>query len=70
MVRTPPSNGRGACSIPSQGAKIPHASAKKPKYKNRSNDFPGGTLDKNPPANAGHTGLIPGPGRSHTPWSK
>ena len=27
--------------------------------------FPGGTVDKNPPANAGDTGLIPGPGRSH-----
>ena len=28
-------------------------------------DFPGGTGDKNPPANAGNTGSIPGPGRSH-----
>ena len=29
------------------------------------------TLDmvKNPPANAGDTGSIPGPGRSHMPWS-
>ena len=27
--------------------------------------FPGGTLDKNPPANAGDTGSIPGPGRSY-----
>ena len=26
-------------------------------------DFPGGTVDKNLPANAGDTGLIPGPGR-------
>ena len=24
---------------------------------------------KNPPANAGDMGLIPGPGRSHMPWS-
>ena len=31
--------------------------------------FPGGTVVKNPPANAGDTGLIPGPGRSHMPWS-
>ena len=38
--------------------------------KNRSKDFPGGTLDKNLPANAGDTGLVPGPGRSHTPWSR
>ena len=30
-------------------------------------DFPGGTVVKNPPANAGDTGLIPGPGRSHMP---
>ena len=28
-------------------------------------DFPGGTVVKNPPANAGDTGLSPGPGRSH-----
>ena len=30
-------------------------------------DFPGGTVDKNPPANAGGKGLIPGPGRPHMP---
>ena len=28
-------------------------------------DFPGGTVDKNPPANAGDTGSISGPGRFH-----
>ena len=27
--------------------------------------FPGGTMVKNPPANAGDMGLSPGPGRSH-----
>ena len=27
--------------------------------------FPGGTVVKNPPANAGDTGLSPGSGRSH-----
>ena len=27
--------------------------------------FPGGAVVKNPPANAGDTGLIPGLGRSH-----
>ena len=32
-------------------------------------DFPGGALVKNPPASAGDTGSIPGPGRSHMPWS-
>ena len=30
-----------------------------------SRDFPGGTVVKNPPANAGDTGLIPEPGGSH-----
>ena len=29
--------------------------------------FPGGAVVKNPPANAGDTGSIPGPGRSHMP---
>ena len=32
-------------------------------------DFPGGAVVKNPPANAGNTGLNPGLGRSHMPWS-
>ena len=27
--------------------------------------FPGGTVVKNPPADAGDTGSSPGPGRSH-----
>ena len=31
--------------------------------------FPGGTVVKNTPANAGDTGSMPGPGRSHMPWS-
>ena len=31
--------------------------------------FPGGTVVKNSPANAGDTGLSPGPGRSHMPRS-
>ena len=31
----------------------------------KTGDFPGGSVDKNPPANAGDMGLIPGPGRSH-----
>ena len=37
------------------------------KYEGR--DFPGGTVVKNPPANAGDMGLSPGPGRSHMPRS-
>ena len=32
-------------------------------------DFPGGTVVKNLPANAGDTGLSPGPERSHMPRS-
>ena len=28
-------------------------------------DFPGGTVDKNLPANAEDVGSIPGPGRAH-----
>ena len=31
--------------------------------------FPGGAVVKNLPAIAGDTGLSPGPGRSHMPWS-
>ena len=31
--------------------------------------FPGGTVVKNPPANAGDTSSSPGPGRSHMPQS-
>ena len=31
--------------------------------------FPGGSVVKNLPANAGDMGLIPGPGRSHMPQS-
>ena len=31
--------------------------------------FPGGTVDKNLPANAGDAGSIPDPGRSHMPRS-
>ena len=31
--------------------------------------FRGGSVVKNPPANAGNTGSIPGPGRFHMLWS-
>ena len=31
--------------------------------------FPGGTVFKNPPANAGDMGSSPALGRSHMPWS-
>ena len=32
-------------------------------------DFPGGAVGKNPPANAGDMGSSPGPGKSHIPRS-
>ena len=32
-------------------------------------DVSGGSVVKNPPANAGDTGSSPGLGRSHMPWS-
>ena len=39
-------------------------------YSQKTNrDFPGGAVVKNPPANAGDTGSIPDPGRSHMPRS-
>ena len=34
-----------------------------------SGGFPGVAVVKNPPGSAGDTGLSPGPGRSHMPWS-
>ena len=37
--------------------------------KNDREGFPGGTMVKNPPANAQDTGLSPGPGGSHMPRS-
>ena len=37
--------------------------------KNQHLGFPGGTVVKNPPANAGDMGSSPGPGRSHMPQS-
>ena len=37
--------------------------------KSKGRGFPGGTMVKNPPANAEDPGSSPGPGRSHMPWS-
>ena len=36
--------------------------------KSANRDFPGGTVVKTPPANAGDMGSTPSPGRSHMPW--
>ena len=38
-------------------------------YRSPFRDLPGGAVVKNPPANAGDTDSIPGPGRSHMPRS-
>ena len=38
--------------------------------KHSSQDFPGGAVVKNLPANAGDTGSSPGPGRSHMPMEQ
>ena len=38
-------------------------------YQTNPGDFSGGTVVKNPPANAGDKGSSPGLGRSHMPWS-
>ena len=35
----------------------------------KNKGFPGGSVVKNPPINAGDTGSIPGSGRTHVPWS-
>ena len=63
--------------IPGWGTKIPHAPWSKIQNKSRSSvvinatgsvytgptsDFPGGTVGRKPPAEAGDTRLIPGPG--------
>ena len=38
-------------------------------YEECQEDFPGGAVVRNPPANAGDTGSCPAPGRSHMPRS-
>ena len=47
----------------------PSGFARVPIFKFHSWDFPGGAVVRNPSANAGDTGLIPGPGRSNMPRS-
>ena len=38
-------------------------------HENHQQGFPGSSVVKNLPANAGDTGSIPGPGRYHMLWS-
>ena len=47
--------------------KVSTSKNKKSRKKDTIQGFPGGAVVKNPPANAGDTGLSPGPGRSHIP---
>ena len=44
---------------------VGHMARKCLNLKESAKGFPGGAVVKNPPANAGDTGSIPGPGRSH-----
>ena len=57
-------------SWPFRGLYVPHSYYNlflSPKRSSLSWDFLGGLVVRNPPANAGDTGLIPGLGRSHMP---
>ena len=47
----------------------PHTGQDGHRQKVYKQGFPGGTVDKNLPVNAGDTGSVPGPGRSHMPRS-
>ena len=49
--------------------KMPPLTAQRTWSKLGVGDFLGGPVVKNPPANAGDMGSIPGPGRSHMPWA-
>jgi len=42
---------------------------KKKTRKETLRDFPGGSVVKNPPTNAGKLGSIPDQRRSHMPWN-
>ena len=46
-----------------------HLTEKKVFIKRDQQDFPGGPAVKNPPASAGDTDSIPGPGRLCMPWT-
>ena len=55
---------------PSQCSYLPDKETKRREKKKDSElDFPGGAVDKNPPANSRDTGSIPDLGRFHMPWS-
>ena len=55
---------REALALTRRLAPMPWAFFETDSLKSLVGDFPGGTVDKNPPANAGHTSSIPGRGGS------
>ena len=63
--------GGGLCGVPSspplERIHCPGESLHRSRIKVNLADFPGGPLIRNPHANAGDSGSIPGPGRSHMP---
>ena len=64
----PPGSGMGPPNTAWRRIGVGKALTQRPQ-KVPTENFPGGAVVKNPPANARDTGSIPGPGRSHMPWS-
>ena len=74
MVKIPQFQVRGIGSIPGHETETPPAVQQKKKKRERrkkwvTSNFPGGTEDRSPPANAENPALIPGPGRFYLPQS-
>ena len=51
------------------GQSLPTSALNRSPFKRNTLGFPGGSMTKNPPANAEDTGSVPGPGRFHMPQS-
>ena len=68
-----PHSKRSACRGPpilwARGEVGAHSHPQNLHLKDQHGGFPGGSVVKNPPANAGDMGSSPGPGGSHMPWS-
>ena len=74
VVKIPCLQVRGIGLIPGWKTETPPAVQQKKKKeeeeeKSVTSNFPGGTEDRSPPANAENPGLIPGPGRFYLPRS-
>ena len=65
----PPHTCRIRTLVPSEGQWFTVLPRTPPLKKKAALGFPGSSVVKNPPANAGDMGLIPGPERTHMPWS-